>query len=413
MAVEIKVPGVGESVQEGMIESWKKQNGEWVERDEVLLELETDKATVELVAEASGVVSIGKEAGEVVTVGEVIGQIDDQASKPAGSTASESPTKPQSSAEEPPESGSQMEGSNAPSAQSGPAAQRMAAEHGINLEDVSGSAKGGRVTKDDLSKHIAKQQASAPSAGTDVDANSSSSRDSGERTPSRKPMSMLRRRIAERLLGAQRDAAILTTFNEVDMTQTMELRKKYKESFQEKHGVKLGFMGFFLKASATALIDSPEVNAYIDGDEIEYHNYCDIGVAVSTNKGLMVPVVRNVQDMSIADIEKAIGVYAAKARDNKISLDDLSGGTFTVSNGGVFGSLLSTPILNPPQSAILGMHKTQMRPMVMEDGRIEARPMMYLALSYDHRIIDGKEAVTFLVKIKQILEDPARLILGL
>ena len=223
---------------------------------------------------------------------------------------------------------------------------------------------------------------------------------------------MIRRRIAERLLSAQSQAAILTTFNEVDMTEILAIRKKYKEVFQETHGLKLGFMGFFLKASVHALQAFPAVNAYIDGTDILYHNYCDIGVAVSTEKGLMVPIVRDVDKLSLAGVEQAIGAYAAKARKNKISMDDLSGGTFTVSNGGVFGSLLSTPILNPPQSAILGMHKTQMRPMVMPDGSIAARPVMYLALSYDHRIIDGKEAVGFLIKIKEVIEDPGRLLLG-
>lgn len=408
MAVEVRVPGVGESVQEGMIESWKVSTGGWVERDAVLLELETDKATVEVVASVSGVVELLKKAGEVVKVGELIARIDETASKgsaPAAKAVAAAPA-PKTAAAPVAKAASQA----AP--QAGPAARHMAAEYKIDINTVQGQGRGGRVTKEDLlplttaTTPVIAAKAPAPPMEIEVAV------PQHERASTRKPMSMLRRRIAERLLESQSQAAILTTFNEIDMTEVMNLRSRYKESFEKTHGIKLGFMGFFLKASATALMSSPEVNAFIEGTDTVYHNYCDIGVAVSTEKGLMVPIVRNVEKLSIAEIEHAIARYAEKARHNKISLDDLQGGTFTVSNGGVFGSLLSTPILNPPQSAILGMHKTQTRPVVLPNGTIAARPMMYLALSYDHRIIDGKEAVTFLIKIKDAIEDPSRMLLG-
>jgi 2-oxoglutarate dehydrogenase E2 component (dihydrolipoamide succinyltransferase) len=298
--------------------------------------------------------------------------------------------------------------------------RRILAETPIDTKNIEGSGRGGRLTKEDLvrassaptpSEKSPKDPAATGQQKPKVEAKKSPIL-SGAREETRKPMTMMRRRIAERLLSAQKDAAILTTFNEVDMTEVMALRNRYKDEFQESYGVKLGFMGFFLKASVFGLQNFPSVNAFIDGNDVLYHNYCDIGVAVSTEKGLLVPVIRDVDKMSLADIELAIADYAKKARDNKITIDDLSGGTFTVSNGGVFGSLLSTPILNPPQTAILGMHKTQMRPIVMEDGSIQARPMMYLAMSYDHRLIDGKEAVQFLVKVKNVIEDPSRLLLG-
>lgn len=413
MAVDVKVPGVGESVQEGMIETWHKKTGDYVELDEVLLELETDKATVEIVAESSGVIEVLKDEGEVVKVGDILARIDDTAqassggAQPAQTQQQDAPT-PQAPLV-------QAQQQNAQHLDPGPAVRHMAAEQNIDVSSIPGTGRGGRVTKGDV---IASQNAAPASqqAPKKADAPSKSAEPSpslsGERETTVKPMSMIRRRIAERLISAQQTAAILTTFNEVDMTAVMATRKKYKDKFQEKHGIKLGFMGFFLKAAVAALEEFPLVNAYIEGTDIHYHNYCDIGVAVSTAKGLMVPIIRDVDQMSLAQVEGAIAGYAAKARDNKISLSDLEGGTFTVSNGGVFGSLLSTPILNPPQSAILGMHKTQQRPMVMDNGEIKARPMMYLALSYDHRIIDGKEAVGFLVKIKEAIEDPARLLLG-
>ncbi len=412
MAADVKVPGVGESVQEGMIAAWHKASGDWVDIDDVLVELETDKATVEVVAETSGKIEVVIGEGEVVKVGDVIAKIDGSAQKTSSAGGDE---KPQASVPQPVAAvANPQPASNQPLS---PAVRRMVAEEKIDTSAMSGSGRGGRLTKEDLIKqagHAPAQPAvaSAEPAKKQQPIPSQVRQLSDAREETSKPMSMLRRRIAERLLSAQKEAAILTTFNEVDMTEVMALRKKYKESFQETYGIKLGFMGFFLKASVAALKAYPAVNAYIDENNILYHNYCDIGVAVSTSKGLMVPVVRDVDKMSLAEIEMAIGEFAKKARDNKIGIDDLMGGTFTVSNGGVFGSLLSTPILNPPQTAILGMHKTQMRPVVMEDGSIKARPMMYLALSYDHRLIDGKEAVQFLVKIKEAIEDPSRLLLG-
>jgi 2-oxoglutarate dehydrogenase E2 component (dihydrolipoamide succinyltransferase) len=391
MTVDIKVPNVGESVQEGMIASWHKKDGEWIDRDEVLLELETDKATVEVVAESAGVLAILAPAGKVVKVGEKIGTIatDGQKKSASAAPAAEKPkpvvkeVAPAAAKEQP------------RSLEPGPAVRRMVEEHQVDLQQIKGSGKGGRPTKGDVITHLA-----APVGSQ-----------SKEKTR-REPMSMLRRRIAERLLESQRTAATLTTFNEVDMSAIIELRKKYQDKFQEKYGIKLGFMGFFLKACVAALQEFPRVNASIEGNDIVYHDYCAIGVAVSTEKGLMVPVIRNVEQLTLAEVELEIAAVAKKGRDNKISLEDLSGGTFTVSNGGVFGSLLSTPILNPPQSGILGMHKTELRPVVGPDNSVVVRPMMYVALSYDHRMIDGKESVSFLVAVKNALEDPSRLLLG-
>lgn len=409
MAFEVKVPGVGESVQEGMIAEWMKETGDYVNQDDVLCELETDKATVEVVAETAGQLELLASKGKVVSVGEVIAKIDESAKDTAEGLG------PQEATEE---KGQTSFVSVAPKLEHGPAVRRIAAEQGLDTKNLTGSGRSGRAVKADLLGSRA--TASPPSNAKEAKDLSlppipdppASSADRGERASTREPMSMLRRRIAERLVESQRTAAILTTFNEVDMGAIIEARKSYREIFEKKHGVKLGFMGFFLKASVQALQEFPLVNASLEGEEIVYHHYCDIGVAVSTAKGLLVPVVRNVEGLSLAGIEKAIVNYSNKARENKIGLDDLSGGTFTVSNGGIFGSLISTPIINPPQTAILGMHKIQQRPMVLEDGSIEARPMMYLALSYDHRLIDGKEAVQFLVSIKNCLEDPQRLLLG-
>ncbi len=402
MALEVKVPAVGESVQEGMIESWHKQTGDWVEQDDVLLEIETDKATVEIVAEGSGTLEILVEAGQVVKVGQVIARLAEGEGAPKPSDQKQETAIP----EDPPvEAPSQVK-------DPGPAVRKMAEEHSVDLSQVPGTGKDGRVTKGDLLGMTEKKETAATPPPQAPSPPTESPLLSGAREDTRKPMSMIRRRIAERLLESQKQAAILTTFNEIDMSSLLDLRSRYKETFQKKYNVKLGFMGFFLKASVEALMEFPLVNAYIEGTDIVYHNYCDVGVAVSTKKGLVVPVLRNVEKSSLAEIELKIADFAAKARDNKISVDDLTGGTFTVSNGGVFGSLLSTPILNPPQSAILGMHKTQQRPIVTEDGEIVSRPMMYVALSYDHRIIDGKEAVGFLVRIKNLLEDPRRFLVG-
>ncbi len=408
MAVEVKVPAVGESVQEGMIHKWHKADGDFVKVDDVLLELETDKATVDIVAEHSGKISLKKKEGDTVKVGEVLALIDSAA---------------QTEAPAPKAAEKKVEQEKAlSSADLSPAVSKIVAEKNLDPSNLKGSGRGGRLTKEDVlaAGSSAASSTSAPAskpssadlpptpkkASSPMDSQSAASRSSRK-----EPMSMLRRRLAQRLLEAQQTNAILTTFNEINMGPVMEVRNRYKEKFKETHGVGLGFMSFFVAAAVEALKKYPAVNGRIVGNDIEYFDYCDIGVAVSTDRGLMVPVLRNTERMSFADIELAIMEYAQKGRAGKISLDDLSGGTFTISNGGVFGSLLSTPILNPPQSAILGMHKTEERPVV-ENGQIVIRPMMYVALSYDHRIIDGKEAVGFLVKIKEGIEDPVRLMLG-
>ena len=424
MAFDVKVPAVGESVQEGEVYKWHKKTGDYVELDDVLVELETDKATVEIVAEASGVIETSVAEGDTVHVGDLLARIDTEAQKPAGSPAaaetppppptagagapSPSPSPAPAVAAVPPPPPGQAAG-----APLSPAVARMATETGINPDQLAGSGRGGRVTKTDMVNAMEGNAAKAPAPAPAPSAAPAPVLTTvpGGRGVRREKMSRLRQRIAERLVEAQQTAAMLTTFNEVDMTGVMAMRRQYKDSFKEHHGIGLGFMSFFVKAAVEALKAYPAVNGYVEGQEIVFHDYCDIGVAVSTPKGLMVPVLRDCETLSFAGVEQAIMNYAVKARDGKISLDDLSGGTFTISNGGVFGSLMSTPILNPPQSAILGMHKIQERPMVI-DGKIEARPMMYLALSYDHRIVDGKEAVSFLVKIKDMVEDPGRLLLG-
>lgn len=419
MIKDVKVPPVGESVQEGMIQSWHKSSGDMVQIDDVICELETDKATVEITAPFSGKLAILKQAGAEVKIGDTIATIDESQKEAASSK--------NSSKQDQQEPASHTALSQASTLDPGPAVRHILAnEPNISSASISASGKGGRLTKEDVILHLDKNISSdkaavkqSPAASQQSAKNQTSSQQhllpvgqGRTRAQERKPMSMLRRRIAERLIHSQQTAAILTTFNEVDMTSLQQLRDRYKDPFQERYGLKLGFMGFFLKASVAALQEFPAVNAYLDGTDICYHNYCDIGVAVSTEKGLVVPIIKDVDQMEIVHIEQAIASYAKKARENKIAIEDLSGGTFTVSNGGVFGSLLSTPIINPPQTAILGMHKIQQRPMVMPDKKIEARPMMYLALSYDHRLIDGKEAVGFLVKIKDCLEDPTRLLLG-
>lgn len=412
MAVDVLVPAVGESVKEGMIHRWVKQDGDYVKMDEVLVELETDKATVEIVAQASGALKILKKAGETVLVGTPIANIDTNASAPAASAAVSKPADAKASEAASPGQPAVSSGSSAPLS---PAVNRMVTENKLDPRSISGTGKSGRVTKEDVVNHLEKGPAKAatvaPSSGKVQPTAAIMTPVVGSRGSRKEPMSMLRRRIAERLVSAQHTAAILTTFNEIDMSQVMALRSKYKESFKDKFGVNLGFMSFFVKACVEALRAYPAINGSIEGTDIVYHDYCDIGVAVSSDKGLVVPVVKNCEALSLAGLEAAIAGYAVKARDGKISIDDLSGGTFTVSNGGVFGSLLSTPILNPPQSAILGMHKTEQRAVVV-DGQIVIRPMMYVALSYDHRIVDGKEAVSFLVKVKECIEDPSRMLLG-
>jgi 2-oxoglutarate dehydrogenase E2 component (dihydrolipoamide succinyltransferase) len=399
MAVGIKVPALGESVTEATVAKWFKKVGDAVAADEPLVELETDKVTVEVPSPTAGsIAEIRAEAGATVNVGALLGMITAGAAPAKGAAKAAAPAAVAPAAKAAPAPA-------APAKDAGPAARKMMAETGV--VPASGSGKDGRVTKADILAAIASPApASAPAAAPQA---APRQLGAGEE---RVKMTRLRKRIAERLKQAQNTAAMLTTFNEADMGAVMALRTKYNEAFEKRHGVKLGFMSFFVKACVAALKEIPAVNAEIDGDDIIYKNHYDIGVAVGTEQGLVVPVLRGCDTMGLADIEKAIGAYGRKARDGKISLEDLAGGTFTISNGGIYGSLMSTPILNPPQSGILGMHKIQNRPIAVGD-RIEIRPMMYLALSYDHRIVDGKEAVTFLVRIKDAIEDPQRLLLDM
>ncbi|MBN23243.1 MAG: dihydrolipoyllysine-residue succinyltransferase [Bdellovibrionaceae bacterium] len=400
MKHSVVAPAVGESITEVSILKWNKANGEAVSVGDVIVEIESDKATVEVIAENAGALQIQKNEGDVVQIGEVLATIDDEA---AGASASAPPTStpsaPTASASTPPPSPSALE--------IGPAARRLSEQTGINPETVSGTGRGGRVTKEDLINHIQKgaQPKASPPTPPPAEKTKPVALREGER---RESMSRLRKKIAERLVAAQHTAAILTTFNEVDMKPVMDIRKQYKDAFKEKHGASLGFMSFFTRACVKALQEFPAVNASIDGDSVIYRDFQDVGVAVGTDKGLVVPVLKGAQKLSFAEIEKGILELALKARDGKLSIADMSGGTFTISNGGVYGSMLSTPILNAPQTGILGMHNIQQRPVVV-DGEIVIRPMMYLALSYDHRLIDGKEAVSFLIKIKEGLENPENL----
>jgi 2-oxoglutarate dehydrogenase E2 component (dihydrolipoamide succinyltransferase) len=407
MATEIRVPTLGESVSEATIGKWFKKPGEAVKADEPLVELETDKVTLEVNAPAAGVLGeiVAKE-GDTVGVNALLGMI-----AAGGAAAAAAPA---AKAEAPKAAPAPAPAATAPAAKagdSGPAVSRLAAESGVNPAAVAASGKDGRVTKGDMLAAIASAPQAAPAPAAPVAVRAPSGADDASREE-RVKMTKLRQTIARRLKDAQATAAMLTTFNEVDMSGVMGLRNQYKDLFEKKHGVKLGFMGFFVKACVQALKELPAVNAEIDGTDIIYKNYYHIGVAVGTEKGLVVPVVRDADMLSIAGVEKKIGEYGKKARDGQLKIEEMQGGTFTISNGGVYGSLMSTPILNAPQSAILGMHKIQERPMVV-GGQIVIRPMMYLALSYDHRIIDGKEAVTFLVRVKENLEDPARLVMDL
>lgn len=406
MKLEVKVPAVGESITEAVIGSWAKKSGEFVKMNEVIMLLETDKASVEVVAEKDGVLVTTANAGDTVLIGATVATIDTdgkptaQASAPAAQTA----TAPAAS------NGGAGRATH-PELQShlSPAVQRVVNEKGIDASTVQGTGLGGRLTKSDVAN-------AQPAAPAPVATKTPAPPAPVLRGPSKQgdikrvPMTTIRKRIAERLVHAQQTAALLTTFNEIDMSKVIELRTKYKDKFKEKYGVNLGFNGFFVKAVIEALKAYPAVNAWIDGQEVEYHNYYNIGIAVSTERGLMVPNVKDADQYTVAGIEMAIRDLALKGRDGKISPDDLGGGTFSITNGGVFGSLLSTPILNPPQSAILGLHKVEDRPVAI-NGKVEVRPMMYVALTYDHRIIDGKEAVGFLVKIKEGVEDPERLLI--
>ena len=408
MATEIRVPTLGESVSEATVGTWFKKVGDTVKADEPIVELETDKVTVEVPAPASGVLTeIVAQAGETVGLGALLGQIAEGA---AGSASVQPAAAPAAA----PAPAAQPAAAAAPATSSmpaAPAAAKLAADNNINTADVDGSGKRGQVLKGDVLAAIAKGPAASAPAPVAAAPRAPSSTDDAVREE-RVKMTRLRQTIAKRLKDAQNTAAMLTTYNEVDMKAVMDLRNKYKDVFEKKHGVKLGFMGFFTKAVTHALKELPAVNAEIDGTEIIYKNYCHIGVAVGTDKGLVVPVVRDADQMSIAEIEKEIGRLGKAARDGELGMADMQGGTFTISNGGVYGSLMSTPILNAPQSGILGMHKIQERPVAL-GGQVVIRPMMYLALSYDHRIVDGKEAVTFLVRVKESLEDPERLVLDL
>lgn len=396
MNTEVKVPPLGESVSEATVAKWFKAEGEAVHTDDLLVELETDKVTLEVTAPSTGVLSsILVKTGSQVSVGTILALIaeGDAKGKSPSASASKSalqPVAPQAAAHQ------QVTAPRSPIAS--PAAQKIATESNINVAQIQGSGKDGRITKGDVL-----QTSASPALQVQV---------GNDLREERVRMTSLRKRIAQRLKESQNTAAILSTFNEIDMSHVIELRARYKDDFEKKHGVKLGFMSFFVKAAVNALKEIPAVNAEIDGDDLVYKNYYDIGVAVGTPQGLVVPIVRDADKLSFAGVEKTIAELGVRARDGKLTMQDMMGGTFTVSNGGVYGSLLSTPIINPPQSGILGMHKTQERPVAV-NGKVEIRPMMYIALSYDHRIIDGKEAVTFLVKVKEAIEDPQRLLLDL
>jgi len=432
MEIEIKIPNVGESVQEAVLVEWYKKDGDTIQKDDPLFVVETDKVTLEIVAEASGTLKIRVSEGETVAIGTVVGIIDTE-----GAPAYPSEPAPPKEEEEvpriPPEKTEEPAAVELPAEEASvqpelfelrqiipPSVRRLVAEKNIDISAVTGTGPGNRITKGDVLLYLEQAQASvqvrepgAPETRETPALKPEISPEpvSAERQDiSRKPMSPIRQRIASRLVEAKQNTAMLTTFNEIDMTRTMDIRSHFKETFREKYGVSLGFMSFFIKACVEALKEFPEINAFIDGKDMVYHHYHHIGVAIGTPRGLVVPVIRNAEDLSFAQLEQAIVDYVDKIKNNRLELADLEGGTFTISNGGVFGSLLSTPILNMPQSGILGMHKIEKRPVVV-DNEINIRPMMYVALSYDHRIVDGREAVTFLVRIKEIIEDPERIMM--
>ncbi len=399
MIISMKVPSPGESISEVQIAQWLVKTGDYVKKDQELVEVDSDKATLSIPAEASGRIEILVAEGETVNVGDEICKIDTSAEAPAESAPVAEAPKPVAEAPKPAETPKATAPSEVSAKAATPLAATIMAQNNVPTQAVHGSGPGGKIQKADVLKALA---AGFPAPATAW---------GGERNTERKKMSMLRKKVAERLVSVKNETAMLTTFNEVDMTAILELRAKYKEAFQKQHGISLGFMSFFTRAVTEALHAFPAVNAQIDGDEIIYHDYADIGIAVSTPKGLMVPVLRNAEVLGLAQIESGIKDLAIRARDGKLTLEDMSGGTFTITNGGVFGSLMSTPIINPPQVAILGMHKIQERPVAIQ-GKVEIRPMMYLALSYDHRIIDGKESVSFLVKVKEMLEKPELILFG-
>ncbi len=415
--IDVKVPTLPESIADALIVKWHKAEGDAVARDEIIVDVETDKVVLEVPAASSGVlVSIVEPEGTTVAAHQVIGVIAEGAS---AAPASASPAA----------SAAVVDAGGETGGQTSPSVRKVMAEHGLTADQIVGTGKNGRITKEDVEKAAASTKSNAAMAATAAASAGAASATSGavapgasasslpelpvgDRTERRVPMTRLRKRIAERLLEASQTTAMLTTFNEVNMQGFIDFRTQYKDMFEKTHGVKLGFMSIFIKAATEALKRYPDINASIDGDDVVYHGFCDVGVAVSSERGLVVPVLRNTENMSLADMEKGIAEYAAKARDGKLGMDEMTGGTFTVSNGGVFGSMMSTPILNPPQSAILGMHATQQRP-IAENGEVVIRPMMYIALSYDHRIVDGKGAVGFLKTIKEIVEEPARVVFDL
>ena len=405
--IEVQVPQLSESVAEGTLASWKKKIGEAVARDEILIDIETDKVVLEVPSPAAGVlVEIIKGDGETVASGELIAKIDTEAKAGAAAPAAEAPKAAAAPAAAP------APAAAAPAGTASPSARKILDEKGIAAADVAGTGRGGRVTKEDAVAAAPKSgPVAAPAAAKASLPTPPVAVALGDRAEQRVPMTRLRARIAERLLESQQTNAILTTFNEVNMAPVMALRKQYGDKFEKAHGVRLGFMGFFVKAAVAALQKFPILNASVDGNDIVYHGYIDIGIAVGSPRGLVVPIIRNADQMSIAEIEKKIAEFGAKAKDGKLSIEDLTGGTFSISNGGIFGSMMSTPIINPPQSAILGIHATKDR-AVVENGQVVVRPINYLAMSYDHRIIDGREAVLGLVTMKEALEDPSRLLLG-
>ncbi|HXV08953.1 MAG TPA: 2-oxoglutarate dehydrogenase complex dihydrolipoyllysine-residue succinyltransferase [Burkholderiales bacterium] len=411
--IEVRVPQLSESVSEATLLTWHKKPGEFVERDENLIDIETDKVVLELPAPESGVLAkIVKHDGGTVVSNEVIATIDTEAKAAAAAAAKAATTAAATGAAA---KTAAVRAPEAPAAKGAaqvgimPAARKLATEKGVDLSVVEGTGRGGRITKEDVAAQLARPAAAKPAIAPPA---ADIGQLLGDRPEQRVPMSRLRQRVAERLLQSQSTAAILTTFNEVNMQPVIELRRKYQERFEKEHGVRLGFMSFFVKASVHALKKFPVVNASVDGTDIVYHGYFDIGIAVASPRGLVVPILRNADQLSLAEMEKQIGDFGKRAQEGKLGIEELTGGTFSISNGGVFGSMLSTPIINPPQSAILGIHLTKDRPVV-EDGQIVIRPMNYLALSYDHRIIDGREAVLSLVAIKEALEDPARMLLDL
>ncbi len=421
MSEEIKVPSLGESVTSGYISTWFKQSGDYVEEGEDIFELESDKATMAIPSPVSGVITIEAEEESEVEVGEVVATIDTEAARPEG--AAQKQEQPRAGEQEQSQGQEQPAKPDAQAPPASPSARRLIEEHNISRSTVAGSGKDGRITKQDVQQHIegGEPEAESPQEAKGAEKTESPRESAGSRETAasgsrprqeRRPMSRIRQKIAENLVASKQNAAHLTTFNEIDMKRVMELRNRYKDRFLDKHGVKLGFMSFFIKACCEALKTYPQANSFVDGTDVLYNTYYNIGIAVSTERGLIVPVIKDADRLTIDELEKSVADLAVRARDKKLSVEEMTGGTFSITNGGIFGSLLSTPIPTPPQSAVLGMHAIQERPVAV-DGEVVIRPMMYIALTYDHRIMDGREAVRFLVMVKQLVEDPDRLLLNL